>query len=238
MSPAATDGSRRIRPINEVPKTSLDAWCIRCQQRLLGSAPCLACLRDLNSIRHKPERPTGSTLQSVSVCIVASLQSCEATMRLCGSRLVVAVLLAVCSTRACLAQFGMPNTPEAKPLAVKSDLPYIRCQTCEAIIKQAIKNVKEMREKLSGKQKAGTCTATEALPGPLQLLMIDRCMRSWMSLKSWSSWRPCVITRSRSANGSRATTWWRRAALSSWWTWAGCATAAVAPAPAPAAPGW
>jgi hypothetical protein len=88
---------------------------------------------------------------------------------------VVAVLLAVCSTRACLAQFGMPNMQEPKPVAVKSDIPYIRCQTCEAIIKQAIKNVKEMREKLSGRQKAGAYTATSNMLSPHAMLMTVWC---------------------------------------------------------------
>lgn len=59
-------------------------------------------------------------------------------------------LLALCAT-CCDAQFGgmgmgMGGEPEAT--AVKSDLPYIRCQVCETLAKNAYRQVKTAQDAL------------------------------------------------------------------------------------------
>jgi hypothetical protein len=73
-----------------------------------------------------------------------------------------AVLL--CTVLACLvqlsaAQFGMPGMgmPEQpKAAAVKSDVQYIKCQACEALVKQAYRHTKSKREGLRPGQKVRT----------------------------------------------------------------------------------
>jgi hypothetical protein len=40
---------------------------------------------------------------------------------------------------------GMPKPEQKKAPAVKEDIPYIRCQVCEAVVKQSIKLVKDLR---------------------------------------------------------------------------------------------
>lgn len=75
------------------------------------------------------------------------------------------MLLGVCLVALCLlhlaaAQFGgmpgmggMPEPP--KVLAVKSDVQYIKCQACEALVKQAYRHTKAQREGLRPGQKVG-----------------------------------------------------------------------------------
>jgi hypothetical protein len=53
----------------------------------------------------------------------------------------------------CLAQIGMPDLPDTKPQAVKSDVQYISCQTCKVMVNQAYKVAQGMREQLAGAQK-------------------------------------------------------------------------------------
>ncbi len=60
-------------------------------------------------------------------------------MRWCGALLALAVLATQAS-----AQFG--GEPDALP--VKSDLPYIRCGVCEAVGKNAYRQVKAARDAL------------------------------------------------------------------------------------------
>lgn len=45
------------------------------------------------------------------------------------------------------------NKPPPKVPAVKADIPFIKCQVCEAIIKQAREVVKDLRAGLKPKQK-------------------------------------------------------------------------------------
>lgn len=47
---------------------------------------------------------------------------------------------------------GMPKE-EPKALAVTSDIKYVRCQVCEAVVKQAVRKVKGMRDDLKPGQK-------------------------------------------------------------------------------------
>jgi len=47
----------------------------------------------------------------------------------------------------------MPDLPDTKPQAVKSDVQYISCQTCKAMVNQAYKVAQGMREQLAGAQK-------------------------------------------------------------------------------------
>lgn len=83
-----------------------------------------------------------------------------------------AVLL--CAVLACLlqlsvAQFGMPGMgmPEQpKAAAVKSDVQYIKCQACEAVVKQAYRHTKSKREGLRPGQKVRT------EPGWLSILQL------------------------------------------------------------------
>jgi len=55
------------------------------------------------------------------------------------------------------AQFGMPGMgmEQPKAAAVKSDVQYIRCQACEAFVKQAYRHTKSQREALRPGQKVG-----------------------------------------------------------------------------------
>lgn len=46
---------------------------------------------------------------------------------------------------------GMPEQPKAA--AVKSDVQYIKCQACEAYVKQAYRHTKSQREGLKPGQK-------------------------------------------------------------------------------------
>jgi hypothetical protein len=43
---------------------------------------------------------------------------------------------------------GMPKPEQKKAPAVKEDIPYIRCQVCEAVVKQSIKLVKDLTAEL------------------------------------------------------------------------------------------
>ena len=74
--------------------------------------------------------------------------------------LLVACLLLVCPA---WGQFGGPAPTPSIP-AVKSDLPYIRCGVCEALAKNAYRQVKAARDKLKPGKKVG---APPQLP-PLQ----------------------------------------------------------------------
>lgn len=58
---------------------------------------------------------------------------------------------------------GMPKKPEKKAPAVPSDIPFIRCQACEAIVKQSIKMVKTMRSELKPGQKVRPSQASCAV---------------------------------------------------------------------------
>lgn len=63
-------------------------------------------------------------------------------------------------------QMGMPGMgmgmggDKPKAAAVKSDIPFIRCQACEAMMKQAHRHTKSTRENLKPGQKVGV----EAVP--------------------------------------------------------------------------
>lgn len=69
-----------------------------------------------------------------------------------GRAAVLCALLACsCLVHLTAAQFGMPGMggPEPpKAAAVKSDVQYIKCQTCEALVKQAYRHTKSKREGL------------------------------------------------------------------------------------------
>jgi hypothetical protein len=70
------------------------------------------------------------------------------------SRLCCAALLAACLLLPpARTQFGGPSSPPAVP-PVKSDLPYIRCGACEALAKNAYRQVKAARDALKPGKKA------------------------------------------------------------------------------------
>lgn len=61
------------------------------------------------------------------------------------------VLSAALLAHLAAAQFGMPGMgmpEEPKAAAVKSDVQYIKCQACEAFVKQAYRHTKSKREGL------------------------------------------------------------------------------------------
>ena len=70
----------------------------------------------------------------------------------CRSAITTVAILAVYLST-CLAQFGMPDLPDTKPQAVKTDVQYISCQTCKAMVNQAYKVAQGMRKQLAGAQK-------------------------------------------------------------------------------------
>lgn len=75
----------------------------------------------------------------------------------CRAALLCAVLVGLLQLTA--AQFGMPGMgmPEQpKAAAVKSDVQYIKCQACEAFVKQAYRHTKSKREGLKPGQKVRT----------------------------------------------------------------------------------
>ena len=73
-----------------------------------------------------------------------------ASLLWCCALLAVACMLAEPSR----AQFGGPPPPPSIP-PVKSDLPYIRCGVCEALAKNAYRQVKAAREELKPGKKVG-----------------------------------------------------------------------------------
>ncbi|KAI8476629.1 MAG: hypothetical protein J3K34DRAFT_243017 [Monoraphidium minutum] len=66
--------------------------------------------------------------------------------------LAAAALLAAAAAPAA-AQYGMGGgmPPPDLPLAVRSDVPYIKCAVCELFVRQAGRTVKMMREEVKGK---------------------------------------------------------------------------------------
>lgn len=77
----------------------------------------------------------------------------------CRAALLCAVLACSCLVQLTAAQFGMPGMGMDKPpkaAAVKSDVQYIKCQACEALVKQAYRHTKSKREGLKPGQKVGT----------------------------------------------------------------------------------
>jgi hypothetical protein len=74
----------------------------------------------------------------------------------CRAALLCAVLACSCLVQLTAAQFGMPGMGMDKPpkaAAVKSDVQYIKCQACEALVKQAYRHTKSKREGLKPGQK-------------------------------------------------------------------------------------
>ena len=63
------------------------------------------------------------------------------------------------------AQFGMPGMgmEQPKAAAVKSDVQYIKCQACEALVKQAYRHTKSQREGLKPHQKVGPSRTARAV---------------------------------------------------------------------------
>ncbi len=81
------------------------------------------------------------------------IPACLGTMR-CARLACVAVLLAASLLAAPMvgrAQFG--KRTDSKEPAVNSDIPFIKCQVCEAIAKQAHRAVKDLRATKTGKHK-------------------------------------------------------------------------------------
>lgn len=76
-------------------------------------------------------------------------------------RAVLCCTALVCLLQLAAAQFGgmpgmgMPEQPKAH--AVKSDVQYIKCQACEALVKQAYRHTKSKREGLRPHQKVREC---------------------------------------------------------------------------------
>ena len=77
-------------------------------------------------------------------------------MEWCGAVLALALLVTQAS-----AQFG--GEPEAAP--VKSDLPYIRCAVCEAVAKNAYRQVKAARDALKPGKKVSPSPVSRQVPG-------------------------------------------------------------------------
>jgi hypothetical protein len=87
--------------------------------------------------------------------------------RPCGVRLAAAaaLLLLAAAGQQAAAQFGggmppgmggmggMGGGEPPKAMAVKSDIPFIRCQVCEALVKQAYRHTKAERAALKPGQK-------------------------------------------------------------------------------------
>ena len=48
---------------------------------------------------------------------------------------------------------------EDREKAIKSDLPYILCETCDVVVKRAMKEVKDMRAELPSYKKASSRVA-------------------------------------------------------------------------------
>lgn len=75
------------------------------------------------------------------------------------------LLLVLCTCLAHGQGFGGGSKGPDKAPASKADLPLIRCQVCEAVVKQAISEVKGMRAEL----KPGKRVSGWALQGPVQV---------------------------------------------------------------------
>lgn len=74
------------------------------------------------------------------------------------------VLSAACLAHLAAAQFGMPGMgmgEEPKAAAVKSDVQYIKCQACEAFVKQAYRHTKSKREGLKPGHKVSLSRAVD-----------------------------------------------------------------------------
>ena len=80
------------------------------------------------------------------------------------------LLLGLCLLGTAMAQFpGMGKKEEKKAPVNKDDLKYIRCATCEAVVRQSIKANRTLKEESNAKKRVGgTC----ALPLPASLLVI------------------------------------------------------------------
>lgn len=80
----------------------------------------------------------------------------------------LAGLLALCGGPAA-AQFGGGKRPEKKAPIVKADLPYIRCGTCEVMVKQAMNRVKKLREEQTPGKVVRSRDGVARRPAPLDL---------------------------------------------------------------------
>lgn len=87
--------------------------------------------------------------------------------------LAVIVLCGCC----CLAQLGgVPQEPKAA--AVKADIPYIKCQVCEAFVKQAINVTKRLREAATASKKLDDGDILDALEA---LCKVDSDSGDWIT---------------------------------------------------------
>jgi hypothetical protein len=64
----------------------------------------------------------------------------------------ISALLLLSLVVAASAQFGGKRPPPPKAPVWKGDLKFIRCQTCEAMAKQTVKIVKNLKEEAGGKK--------------------------------------------------------------------------------------
>ena len=69
---------------------------------------------------------------------------------------VTRTVLLACIGLFAAAQFN-PSKPPAKP--VKSDIPYIKCQVCELLAKNAYRQVNDMKKALRPNQKVYLCAS-------------------------------------------------------------------------------
>jgi hypothetical protein len=85
-----------------------------------------------------PRRARSKASSSLAATLVAALAALTA----------VALL-----PTAARAQFGMPGgmAPEKPPPAVTTDIPYVRCQVCKLVVKEAARLADDLRNEAAAK---------------------------------------------------------------------------------------
>lgn len=65
----------------------------------------------------------------------------------------LAMVVVAVGTTGAHAQFGMPGgmTPDKVPPAVASDIPFVKCQVCQLVIKEAARLTEDLRKETAAK---------------------------------------------------------------------------------------